>query len=138
MIRVDGFTTSEDNAKYADMVTRIARGKKMDLQTRGINPKGLVPTHQDSAATNAYKASLVDLIELRERLAPNTIRRTLFSIDFEGKPLSGMDPYQEVQLRVRPYPHEAMILEKTARVLSGTTKGDKFWGLKVTVHWHIF
>ncbi|EIM88643.1 uncharacterized protein STEHIDRAFT_154370 [Stereum hirsutum FP-91666 SS1] len=58
--------------------------------------------------------ALIDLLALRLRLFGNVIRRTLFSKDFMGVLLSGMEMYLELPLKTRPYPHEAVILENTA------------------------
>lgn len=144
-IAIEGFDTDADNLNFRDMVTRINRGKKLDLTNRATSFKEMHSAASAASAdasagasadasgvTNMYKASLQDLMVLRDRLGGYVIRRTLFSKDNEGKPLSGMEMFAEIALLVRPYPHEAVILENTARHLSTAAPGSKAWGFKVS------
>ena len=52
--------------------------------------------------------------KLRAYFRPNVIRRDIKSVDFEGKPISGLEKYSEIVLMLRPYAIKEQLLEENA------------------------
>lgn len=83
-----------------------------------------------------YMAIMVNWIEeIRTRYAGMVIRRTLQSVDNEGKRISGLEPYNDIILLLNLYPSEMKNLEDIAGDLVEETKksGGQWSGGQVSI-----
>jgi len=131
LLRIDAFSSATADEEYREMDLKIRRSMAKDrkqLRKSGEMEALIEATVKGQAEperVSAYEREMRRMIDTtRVRYAGLTIRRTLRSIDYAGKRISGLKPFSEHFIKVLPYPHEITNLESVAQELirDGTHK----------------
>ena len=131
MIGLAGFRDDvRTNAEMAEMKSELARAKREDKQIlsrhagesrsalhqmfRGHNDEGTVSAVHRTINEKHNQVNARWMKIVRERYQGSVIRRTVNSLDHEGQPISGLEPYEEHICLLKLYRHEYDALETLA------------------------
>lgn len=122
----------DNNALAREMVAKIAQAHRRDLKAaREVNEmevSDLRSTSQEQ--TSVLQTSISWITLLRKWCADYVIRRTVYSVDNEHKPISGVKPYKSHLLAMPLLPaertaHEQMVAEFLENGTSESTKNRR-------------
>ncbi|KAG1838807.1 P-loop containing nucleoside triphosphate hydrolase protein [Suillus subalutaceus] len=106
---------------------------KMERQLRTAAAKdhnhGTVMGNADIEVPSLYRSQMLAWIDvIRKRFIGIVIRRTIWSVDYQGARISGLAPFEEHNLLVKLYSHEVENLELIAKDLveEGGARAAKF------------
>lgn len=123
------FNSAADE-EAANMQKEIKSGERLDRKAyresggAGIIVRGVVKGKVNDAASGRRDAVLKWIAIIRERFHGYVIRRTVKSVDWRKKRISGLDPYIERDLGLELYPHEMKNLEGLAETIASDNAGD--------------
>jgi hypothetical protein len=111
--------------------TAAAKDRKRLKQGNRITKiiMGTVMGNADIEVPSLYRNQMLIWIDIiRSRFLGIVIRRTIWSIDYQGARISGLAPFKEHNLLVKLYSHEVENLELIAKDLveEGSTRAAKF------------
>ncbi|KAI6029042.1 P-loop containing nucleoside triphosphate hydrolase protein [Pisolithus microcarpus] len=120
-----GVPNFDDHKEFLELNKEINRANRQDskaLREAGIEGniiRGVFigVRNQNTPAMESPTVTRDWMIKMRERFAPHVIRRTIDSVDFAGKKLFGMLPYQEHTLKLQMYDWEMGALRSFAKDL---------------------
>jgi hypothetical protein len=113
---------------------RRDRKQKIESGAAGHLVRGVAPGAVNLPESE-HREKMMEWIQIiRERFKFNVIRRTHASVDCDGKPIAGLEPYIEHPLLLQLYPYEMESLEQVAVDLAGSdaTIGAMFASGKVS------
>ncbi|KAI1787253.1 P-loop containing nucleoside triphosphate hydrolase protein [Ganoderma leucocontextum] len=128
--RCIGIPACEEETLLVDMKKKLmAAARKSNVEFRNAREEGDVVQRILSgeldlpAKKEQVKQMTSYTVALRKMFNGHTIRRTLDAVDWEGQPISGLEPYVSQQLMLTPLDEEAEVLEVTAAAITTGGRG---------------
>lgn len=130
-IGILGFRDEDDNNdKLREMTRDISRAKRIDKRilaenegeardalhrmVQGKEGEGTLSGAQKAVDQNFKRENAKWMSIIRAKYQGAVIRRTVNSLDHRGRPISGLDPYEEHICMLKLHRHEYAALEKLA------------------------
>jgi hypothetical protein len=144
VVGLPGFKDDKNtDEEIAEMKRDLARAKRDDKRMlmqhaaesrsalhrmfHGQNDEGAVSAVQQNIDENYHQANAKWMKIVREKFQGAVIRRTGKSLDYQGRSISGLEPYYEHICMLRLYTHEYDALETLAeRSLDSETFAQRF------------
>jgi len=127
----------ESKLMKSQLKAALSRDRKQKIKSGTVARliRGITAGEVNSMESE-HRDKMIEWIQIiRERFKFNVIRRTHASVDCDGKPIAGLDPYVEHPLLLQLYPYEMESLDKVAIELAGSDAnvGAMFASGKVSV-----
>ncbi len=106
------------------VANRKATAEFQKLRDRQDFVKAVSDSAIDLPQKRAQLQVLTDMVaRLRDYFKNNVVRRTIKSVDCDGNPISGLEAYNEIVLKLKPFPVEEEVLEENAQATVNEYKG---------------
>lgn len=116
-LRVPFFHTQDANRLYLELCRQHAAAQKQDRQL-ALHP--VAPGGEEPGQSAVFRTFLTWSDRLRAAFKEHIIRRTNKSVDCDGNPISGLDPYTDIILGRDLYRGDQEQQERLLAVLAGS------------------